>query len=393
MKNDEFSKAAASFRKLSSDYENKQALIAESLLRDPASDLTKLMECLECGCRDAAPRIFDILERRKSEQKTAERVMADASTSSQAGKDPLFFRRELYELCAKIELTLDDSSSFFIETELDSDDFKKSLKLRIAEFLELNLLTSKAGSTRSAEGAGDRGNLMRSNRFLMTKLQIKETDIGLQEMNNMIVSVLKEAKEVLDRSLAVRLKGSGREFSYPHAFGQLKKQLGDDYKKQFKQLSSETERKAFELESLMKLLKENKDAASLEKVRKCLLEELKRIDPNFHQSRDTRDVFNFMVSREHRILSSEDSWIVRWVYPVNSEKHSTEIAVKGLNQQLKSDWSGGGECRRAAYDVAHLAAEFAEETWAVFSDGVGVSSLSASGAQNQKNKSELQREA
>ncbi|PAA85106.1 hypothetical protein BOX15_Mlig031348g1 [Macrostomum lignano] len=389
MKNRNFDAAVDCFRKLPDEHESKNKLLAQSLLENPEADLKHFQECLECGCRDAAPRIFDILERRKSEQKTAERVMADASPSAQAGKDPLFFRRELYELCAKIELTIDDSNSFVIETESDLDDLRKSVKLRIAEFLELNLLTSKAGSTRSAEGAGDRGNLMRSNRFLMTKLQMKETGREVQEMNNMIVSVLKEAKEVLDRSLAVRLKGSGREFSYPHAFGQFKKQLEGDYKRQFNQLSSETERKAFELESLMKLLK--KDTVTLENVRKCLLEESKRIDKdtrkNFPQSRDTRDIFNFMVSREHRILSSEDSWIVRWVYLVNNEKHSTEILVKELNQQLKSDWSGGGVCRKTAYDVAHLAAEFAEETWAVFSNGVrageatGVQSGEAAGVQ------------
>ncbi|PAA92423.1 hypothetical protein BOX15_Mlig030191g2 [Macrostomum lignano] len=398
--------ASGCFRKLPDHIECKYKLLAQSLLEDPNASFQKLQECLQCGCRDAVPKLLEFLEQRKASQNTAEIVINDVV--SRSARDSLFFSTQLYELCAEMEATLQDPNRFWLRednTESTNDPVELA-KRRIAKFLELDQLMSTVASSRSCDGSGDRGNLMRSSRLRLTKQRLErggKTQQQTQELNNLIVSVVKESKEVLDRSLVVLLSRCKKEAKdakklalsrkekekrsinidhyYPHAFNKIKKQLGSDFQEKLNKLALDgKDTKAFERESLITYLKEGKkiqtqpgatattnNSVSPENVRKCLSEAVAEIDPNFHQQKSTKDMFEFMARREHRILSQEDCWIVHWIYLVNSEKHSAEILVAELNEQLRSDWSGGGECNRTAYDVAHLAAEFAEETWAVFS--------------------------
>uniref|UniRef100_A0A1I8H753 Protein kinase domain-containing protein n=1 Tax=Macrostomum lignano TaxID=282301 RepID=A0A1I8H753_9PLAT len=310
------------------DGTRRDDLLTEALLQNPQASLEDIELCLQLGRHEAALRVFDFLNDCKTDLVKRVLEMANGGDSQRARDSSLmFFSRRVYELCARAQNLADD----YVSNAADQSNVADAVRKRVRDLLELGSVSTAAAAPAAA--GSDRGNLMRQARFEAVKLHCRGRG-STEECCNSIVLTLKEAKELLDRSFAHQFQSeTSEEFSYIHAFSQMK-------------------------QSRIQICELRKKFANF-----CT-PGIKKMSANFCNAKATSWKFDFMANRERRILEEENRWLIRWIYGVNMEKHKVELRVGDIEQHLAADWSGWDGCR-TAYELANLAAEFAEETWLI----------------------------
>ena len=81
------------------------------------------------------------------------------------------------------------------------------------------------------------------------------------------------------------------------------------------------------------------------------------------------DVLKFLARREHYIITKEAAWHSVWIETDNFYKHKDHSRdIKEFEEKLNGyrDIQKLDPPKTTAYDVAHKAAEFAEQTFALF---------------------------
>ena len=81
------------------------------------------------------------------------------------------------------------------------------------------------------------------------------------------------------------------------------------------------------------------------------------------------DVINFLVKREHYIITQEGAWQVLWMNAINEDKHESQLDLAKLEknvltaQKQANVTPPGINC---VLDIAHQVAEYIEQTLLVF---------------------------
>ena len=266
----------------------------------------------------------------------------------------LFFTRYHYEICAKIELVFEKSDRFFLESGLEKDEeLVKKVSDRINNFLGM---TSEPWDWK-------RRRLVLSKLKMTMNCQETVDEETRKELAVKSWDVLHRARMALDDCISEFFQV--KKSIYPHAYNKMtEKERKMLLKKAGSRENYEKQREPY----LTKRLKEEWLPQNGEtKLKYEVIEGLLReAFGAFKGKKVPEDVLKFVARREHHIITKEAAWHVAWVENDNLYKHNiTAWHLGKVEEQLNEyrDITGlfNGE-HVTAYDAAHWAAEFAEQT-------------------------------
>ena len=352
----QFSKAISTLRSLAESDGECRRYFVQSVLGTSDHSLDELRECLQFGSCDALERVLSILEAEK-ERSDVRNTLMKGQFFDNPENAFLFFNTSNYELCALIRLVLDNEQSFFLSDARDkSPEFVENIKNRLDRFLEAP--PENQCVVRYA---------WRQSRLKMT---ISHLVSESQKLNQTVETLhtLREARYALDACIS-QFFNLSRNSQYPHAINRMKKTEKELLKKQTGR-STEYGRMLY----LDKRLREEwlpfEDSVSPKSgvTYDVILDLLKEV---FEKKGEiAKEIVNFVAKREHHIITKEAAWHAIWIRKDNEFQHHdhtrdiTELE-ENLNEYRDLTKMFGGT-KMTAYDLAHCAAKFVEQTLAVF---------------------------
>ena len=373
--------------------EDCKVIFAKAVIGNPSHSLVELRECLELGNFDVIPLILDILEAKKKQTNVRE-VLLHPDFFDKHG-EPLFFSKINYKICAKILLLFENDNSFFIsEHQTKSEELIRNISDRINIYLEIPIErpTLFTCAWRRARLELEKSyNRLQTYIFNEKKPDPRKVDDLARSMNENTLKVLSESRIALDPCIKEYFKLSSGSL-YPHAF----REMTDEEKEEKKQsgISYEVypvERLKFWLSSVCddpsnvggqsststSSSSTNQSSAllpSTAKLEKGVIETFTRMGFKRFEKKGkvkvSEDVEKFAARREYHIIKKEAAWHSIWVETDNFFKHNDHVRdieefERKLNEYREITKLFQGKTK-TAYEVAHQAAEFAEQTFAVF---------------------------
>ena len=327
---------------------------ARSVLAHSNPTMEQLIACVEIGNCDVISMILEHFEKEKAIN-TREAILNEHLC--EFDKQKMFFSRYHFETCAKIELVFEKSDRFFLTSGLEEDEeFVKKISGRINNFLGM---TSEPFDWK-------RRRLVLSKLKMTMDCQETVNEETRKELAVKSWDVLHRARMALDDCISEFFQVKS---IYSHAYNEMtdkeRKHLLD---KAGSRENYEKQREPF----LTKRLKEEWLPQNGElKLKYEVIEGLLReAFGAFKGKKVPEDVLKFVARREHHIITKEAAWHVAWIENDNLYKHNiTAWDLGRVEEQLNEyrDLTGlfNGE-HITAYDAAHWAAEFAEQTYIAF---------------------------
>ena len=349
-------KAISTLRPLAdSDVECRRYFV-QSVLRTSDHSLDELRECLQLGNCDVIERVLSILEIKKEKSDVRNTLMQGNFFDNQE-KSFLFFSTSNYELCALIRLVLENDRSFFLtDTRDKSPEFVENIKKRLNHFLE-----APEENQRVVRYA------WRQSRLKMTILHLVSES---QKFNQTVETLhtLRDARCALDTCIS-QFFNLSRNSYYPHAINKMKKSEKELLKKQTGP-STEYGRMLYLNRRLREDWLPSEDAVSPKSGIKydTNLDLLKEAFEKKGES--AKEIVNLVAKGEHHIITNEAAWHAIWIRKDNEFKHNDHTRditalEENLNEYRDLTKMFGGT-KMTAYNLAYKAAEFAEQTLAVF---------------------------
>ena len=328
----------------------------KSVIGGQNRSIQDLILCLNLGNCDAIEIILQILDT----QKDTMDIRSALCHSDCFGRSRFHFDKYCYEICARILICLERSDSFFIVPQ-KKDDFVYRVRARIKNYLEFSQDSDRLTY------------MWRERRFQMTKLHFLNVEYQLEnekKLNWRILDVLHDTRMALDTCISKFFGVTSNSF-YPHALNRLTD-------RERKTLKSGVSCKVYDqqrLQYIRKRLKEDWLCRDEQTPLDCkVIEGLLRDGFSALKGRKIPDdLLNFVAKREHHIITKEGAWHSVWIESDNMYKHvdnSWDGAKfeSDINELRNITGQFRGEAKVTAYDVAHRAAEFAEQTVALFID-------------------------
>ena len=352
----QFSKAISTIRLLAKSDRECRRYFVQSVLGTLDHSLDELRECLHLGSCDVLERVLSILEDEKERSDVRNTLMKGQFFDNQE-QSFLFFSTNNYELCALIQLVLDNEQSFFLSDSRDkSPEFVENIKNRLDQFLEAP--PENQCVVRYA---------WRQSRLKMTISHLVSESRKLNKTVEML-HTLRDARCALDACIS-QFFNLSRNSQYPHAINRMKKTEKELLKKQTGR-STEYGRMLY----LDKRLREEwlplegsvspKSGVTYDAILDLLKEAFER------KGEIAEEIVNFVAKREHHIITNEAAWHAVWIRRDNEFKHNdhtrniTELEENLTEYRDLTKMFGG--TKMTAYDMAHCAAKFVEQTLAVF---------------------------
>ena len=382
-----FSEAISILRDVTQSNKDCRVIFAKAVIENPSRSLKELLECLELGNFDVITLILDILEAKKNQTNLRE-VLLGTNFFDEPRK-PLFFSKINYEICAKIQLLLKNDIFFFIgENQAKSEELIKNIseKLHICLGIPMERPTLVTYAWRRA-----RLELVKS--FIRLKdISNKQND---QEMEKVLhintLEVLRESRSALDPCFKRYFNIADEDKShYPHAFLRMtKKEKEWLLKTTGSRRNYDQQRPGYLLNRMENWLRPahvlwsdiNYNSGS-NSVSSSAVDGSSKVSFNYkvvegllregfpEKCAIPTEILDFLARREYHIIKKEAAWHAIWVETDNFFKHGDhtrdiEELERKLNEYREITKLFQGE-KITAYDVAHQAAEFAEQTFAVF---------------------------
>ena len=350
-----FKQATDIFWQLAKAGQQYRKWFARSVLAHSNPTMEQLIACVEFGNCDVISMILEHFEKEKAIN-TREAILNEHLC--ELDKQKMFFSRYHYETCAKIELVFEKSDSFFLTSGLEEDEeFVKKISGRINNFLGM---TSEPWDWK-------RRRLVLSKLKMTMDCQETVDEETRKELAVKSWDVLHRARMALDDCISEFFQV--KKSIYPHAYNKMtEKERKMLLKKAGSRENYEKQREPY----LTKRLKEewlpqNEETKLKYEVIEGLLREAFGA---FKGKKVPEDVLKFVARREHHIITKEAAWHVAWIENDNLYKHNiTAWDLGKVEEQLNEyrDLTGlfNGE-HITAFDVAHWAAEFAEQTYIAF---------------------------
>ena len=383
----QFSEAISILRDVTQSNKDCRVIFAKVVIENPSRSLEELLECLELGNFDVITLILDILEAKKKRTNLKDVLLSPNFFNGSA--ETLFFSKFNYKICAKILLLFENDNSFFIsEHQTKSEELIRHISDKVNIHLEIPIErpTLFTCAWRRARLELEKSyNRLQTYTFNESNPDPREVDDLARSMNGNTLKVLSESRIALDPCIAKYFKLSSGSL-YPHAF----REMTDKEKKEKKQsgISYEVypvERMKFWLSSVCddpsnvgspssnaSSSSTNQSSALLPgtaKLEERVIEEFTRTGFE-KKGKVSEDILKFAARREYHIIKKEAAWHSLWVETDNFFKHKdhardVEELERKLNEYREITKLFLGK-KITAYDVAHQAAEFAEQTFALF---------------------------
>ena len=206
-------KAVSVLRDLSNN-EDCKVYFVRAVIAKNSRNFEEFLECLRLGNCDVIALIMDTLEKSKKQIDVRNTILDEKYPTQEPSK--FFFSRANYEVCALIELLLENDSSFFIdERRVKSPEFKEDVKQRVFGYLEIPVQSPNKVTY-----------VWRKHRLDLTKSHLRisghSTDDERLEKTMNTLHVLRDARSALDPCLAdfFNLK---LDSYYVHAFQRMTK--------------------------------------------------------------------------------------------------------------------------------------------------------------------------
>ena len=270
----------------------------------------------------------------------------------------LFFSRYHYEICATILLKFKECDHL--------------TKRRVYDYLEIST------DPKVIEYP------FRHKRLELTK------NIGPQmsedRKNELILDLLQYARMALDSCISIVYKKRSKSH-YPHAYKRITESDKQCLReKNFEKLKIDVKKLGDEEYQILCStdLSEKIDIYVMIRVIQCWLPQNNTQTLQYETIRDSiyaafnafgkdklpEQVLNSLSRREHNIITKEGAWLVIWIEYINKWKHNRhKWDIREFEKALKDfrDKTGlfEGHKEITAYDVAHMAGEFAEQTIAL----------------------------
>ena len=209
----QFRKAFSTLRPLAKSDGECRRYFVQSVLGTSNPSLDELRECLQFGNCDVVERVLSFLEAEK-ERSDVRNTLTKGHFFDNQEKSFLFFSTNNYELCALIQLVLDNERSFCLTDTRDrSPKFVKNIKNRLTHFLE-----APEENQRVVKYAWRQSRLKMTILHLVSEIQAKE------EFNQTVETLhtLRDAGCTLDVCIS-QFFNLSRNSPYPHAINRLEK--------------------------------------------------------------------------------------------------------------------------------------------------------------------------
>ena len=357
----EYKNALYMFQKLHEKHQERKFLISEAVSNlESECSLEQLLECISFGSCD----VFSLILAKLEDTKQSTNLIDEARGENfyKLDHSNLFFKRSNFQICAEIDNVLENQNSLFLSggKKVDDQCVVDQIRERIESLLEISDNTSGCKALREKR-------LRMCKEYLLLKaFEEPDTECGedsktiMENVDEACIFVLKEAKSLLDRCLS-KFSGDTDRSHYPHAFQKTtrneKKKHGND----------EKARDAF----LKKRLK-NEWLPPGKNLELVVIEGHLREGFSGYSRRIPECVWKTAAKREHYIITCQGAWHAVWVDAVNSDKHveafDRDKFEKELNEYRRIAGLNDPPVNKAVtmYDVAHWAAEFAEQTILMF---------------------------
>ena len=255
-----------------------------------------------------------------------------------------------------IHLVLENEESFFVADAMKkTPDFVENVMKRVNKLLEIPV-----------ENPSVEKYAFRQSRLKMTKLK---SEAQMFQGNIETLNTLRNAGVALNLCFA-KFFNLPSSCSFPHAINTLQEQEKENLEKGNVSNKKNGRKRRLYLEKRLKEWMPCQDLVNLRNgVDYVVIEDLVR-EALTKEGEIAKEIVNFVAKREHRIITKEAAWHAIWIRKDNQFKHNdhsrniTEIEEK-LNKNRERTKIFGGT-KMTAYDLAHKAAEFTEQTLAVF---------------------------
>ena len=175
------------------------------------------------------------------------------------------------------------------------------------------------------------------------KENIIDSDINFTKeeqyaFNLKIMDVLRDSKSPLDRCIKKLCPADAKNCYHPFAF---------------KELISYQKQQSKRMETMLGM--------ELCHIKKILTKEFKA--KKIQITEQTDNIISFLANREYHIIQNEGAWYALWLKSVDNDKHNEPWNMRKFEEEVNQYRSVGQPKRNAsAYEVAHWAAEFAEQS-------------------------------
>ena len=368
LQNQKLKQAVSVFRPLTASNEEIKKLFFQSILENLDHSLYELRECPEIRNCDVIETILSFLEAEKKMNNVRDTLMSD-NFPDHGQVMRLFFDKVYYETCAMIHLVLESEESFFVtDGRKKTPDFVENVMDRVNKLLEIPV-----------ENPSTEKYAFRQSRLQMTKLKSEaEMFRGKSETLN----TLRNAGVALNLCFAEFFNLPSSCF-FPHAINTMQEQEKENLEKGSVSNKKNGRKRRLYLEKRLKEWMPCQDFVNPRNgVDYVVIADLAR-EALKKEGEIADEIVNFVAKREHRIITKEAAWHAVWIRKDNEFKHNdhsrdvTEIEEKLNRNRERTKMLEG--TKMTAYDLAHKAAEFAEQTLAVFAKIAEVDNLGSSG--------------
>ena len=186
--------AVSTLRDLSKNEDCKVYFVQAVIKKLSSRTFEELIECLRLGNCDVIELIMDTLENEKKRIDVKNTILNENFPIQDSSK--LFFSRSNYEVCAMIQLLLENDGSFFIDNgRVKSPEFREDVKRRVFGYLEIPV-----------ESTNKVTYVWRKHRLDLTKSHLRisghSTDDERLEKTMNTLHVLRDSKSALDPCIA-----------------------------------------------------------------------------------------------------------------------------------------------------------------------------------------------
>ena len=356
-----YQQAFSEFRKLVPSEKDCIKFLVESVLQNPDRSLDDFRECLQLGNYDAMLSIIDTLDAKKKEVKDVKQWLLRENFSN--SKNFLFFAKENYEICAMIQSMLECEHSVLVDHKTREELSQKQIAQKVEKFLEINVEKYPWRKTRL--------DMTKSFLDLQQNLDPQRSEQLQLLLMRKIFDTFHEASCALDSCISDYFKLKTKSW-YPHACRALSKSKKKRLKKQNRLDTFSVSQRSIYCDKRMReqWLPSVHPSPCKQGVPYDVIELLLRGAFKEKGVNIPGEILKFLARREHHIITQEAAWLNVWIETQEAFRNDGyPMDLGDIERKLCEyrDITGMFENRGiTAYEVAHKAAEFAEQTLAVF---------------------------
>ena len=204
--------AVSTLRDLSKNEDCKVYFVQAVIKKFSSRTFEELIECLRLGNCDVIKLIMDTLKDEKKRIDVKNTILSENIPLQNSST--LFFSRSNYEVCAMIQLLLENDGSFFIDDgRVKSPEFKEEVKQRVFGYLEIPV-----------ESTNKVTYIWRKHRLDLTKSHLRlsdhSSDDEMRERTINTLHVLRDSRNALDACLS-KYFNLKLDSHYAHAFQKM----------------------------------------------------------------------------------------------------------------------------------------------------------------------------